>query len=82
MEPSTQREINEAAYRQLKEPIAKTYRHGHFVAIFGGKIIADAATFRELQAMLHECGNDSPEVLVVQAGTTEPEYMDFLGIRL
>jgi hypothetical protein len=82
MDTTAEHDRNQAAYRQLKETIAKTYPHGHFVAIAGGHIIADAATFRELQALLHEYGNDSSEVLVVEAGVTDPEYVTFLGIKL
>jgi hypothetical protein len=43
------------------------------LAISGGQIIADAARFDELNAILHQMGNDSPDVLVVQAGVDYPE---------
>jgi len=68
MDTPTQREVNEAAYRQLKDTIAKTYPHGRFVAIAGGQVVADAETFRKLEAVLHERGYVSPDVLVVEAG--------------
>ena len=82
MDTTTERELNEAAYRQLKDTIAKTYPHGRFVAIAGGQVVADAESFRQLQALLLERGYASPEVLVVEAGVTYPDYMTFIGIAL
>jgi hypothetical protein len=82
MDASTQRELNEAVYRQLKDTIAKTYPRGRFVAIAGGHVVVDAATFRELQALLQERGYHPPEVMVVEAGDTYPEYVTFIGIAL
>lgn len=54
MDTSSERELNEAAYRQLKDTIAKTYPYGRFVAIAGGRVVADAENLRKLQALLHE----------------------------
>ena len=73
MTMNQERELNHAAYRQLRDTIKQTYRPGRFVAISGGQIVADAAGFEELHAMLHDIGNDSPEVLIVQAGIEYPE---------
>jgi len=73
MDPIQERQLNQAAYRQLCSIIQKTYPPGRFLAISGGKIIADAAGFEELNAILHRMGNSSPEVLVVQAGVDYPE---------
>jgi hypothetical protein len=36
-------------------------------------VIADAVDFEGLHLTLREMGNDSPDVLVVQAGTDYPE---------
>jgi hypothetical protein len=73
MDPTQERQLNQTAYRQLSSLIEKNYPPGRFVAISGGKIIADAARFDELNSILHQIGNHSPEVLVVQAGVHYPE---------
>jgi len=52
----------------LSSFIQNTYPPGRFVAISGGQIIGDAARFEELDSILHQMGNHSPDVLVVQAG--------------
>jgi hypothetical protein len=78
MGTSTQRDVNETAYRQLKEAIAKTYPHGHFVAISGGEIVADAESIRKLHALLLERGYAPPEVLAVEAGVDYPEFLMIL----
>jgi hypothetical protein len=73
MDPTQERQLNQAAYRQLSSFIQNTYPPGRFLAISGGKIIADAARFEELNSILRQMGNHSPEVLVVQAGVDYPE---------
>ena len=64
---------NHAAYRRLKGSIARAYESGRFVAIAGGRIVADADDFNELRTRLTALGKDSPDVLVVQAGVDYPE---------
>lgn len=71
-----ERALNEAAYRQLKEVIRETYPHGHFVALRGGRIVADAATFEEVYALVEALGGDSVRAFVVQAGIDYPDYVD------
>jgi hypothetical protein len=73
MDSTQERRFNQAAYRQLSGLIQKTYPPGRFVAISGGQIIADAASFGELNSILLGMGKHSPDVLVVQAGTDYPE---------
>jgi hypothetical protein len=68
-----ERAANHAAYRRLKDAIARTNKPGQFVAISGGQIIADADGFDELRAHLAAAGKDPTEVLVVQAGVEYPE---------
>lgn len=68
-----QKQINQAAYLHLARSINHTYPNDRFVAIAGGMIVADAATFDELDAALTTLGQDSDEVLVVQAGHVYPE---------
>jgi hypothetical protein len=53
--------------------IEKSYPPGRFLAISGGKVIADAVEFEGLHSTLRKMGNDLPDVLVVQAGTDYPE---------
>lgn len=80
MDPTQERQLNQAAYRQLSHFIHKTYPPGRFVAISAGKIIADAARFEELNALLHQLGHHSPDVLVVQAGVPSPETVTILSV--
>jgi len=67
------RAANHAAYRRLKDELARAYEPGRFVAIAGGRIVADADGFDELRTRLAALRKDSPEVLVVQAGVDYPE---------
>ena len=73
MNVSDERQQNQTVYRQLKNSIDKTYATGRFVAIAGGKVIADAPRFDELDALLHQQGHHSADLLVVQAGADYPE---------
>lgn len=63
-----ERQLNQAAYRQLCDSIKQTYPLGRFVAISGGQIVADAEGFKELRAVLDSRRIDATEVLIVQAG--------------
>lgn len=67
------RAVNQAAYRRLRERIREEFPRGRFVGIAGGQIVADAGTFKELDAALTRIGFASPEVLVVEAGVEYPE---------
>jgi hypothetical protein len=73
MDGDQENQLNQSAYRQLQGFIARTYPPGRFVAISGGRIVADAETFEELDATLHHMGFHTPDVLVVQAGVEYPE---------
>lgn len=73
---NTNRELNQAAFRQLKPSIDRGYACGQFVAIDGGQIVADASTFEELDQVLAAAGNNSRDVLVVQSGHDYPENVD------
>jgi hypothetical protein len=70
-----------AASRKLNELIAQTYPHGRFVAVDADQIIADAESFDELTVKLQEIGMDSPEVLVVQAGVEQPDFVYILPLH-
>ena len=70
---TTERQKNQDAFRQLRDFIQRTYPPGRFLAISGGQIIADAASFEELDAALYNMGRNSTEILVVQAGVEYPD---------
>ena len=71
--PIKERQLNQAAFRMLQNMIQQTYAPGHFLAISEGKIVAEAPRFEELDSKLHQMGNDSTDVLVVQVGKEYPE---------
>jgi hypothetical protein len=64
---------DDLAYARLKPEIDRRYPHGHFVAVEGGQIIADAPTFEELDGRLNATGKTSPDILVIQAGDDDPD---------
>lgn len=68
-----ERDLNQNAFQNLKGVIQSTYPAGRFVAVAGGKIVADAATFDQLDSMLHRIGYHCADLLVVQAGVDYPE---------
>lgn len=69
--------LNQEAFRELRDFIRDNYPSGRFVGIAGGKIVADAARFEDLDSLLDEMGFTSPDVMVVEAGVEYP-YMDIL----
>jgi hypothetical protein len=73
MSTTAERQLNQTAFRQLSGFIDQSYQRGRFVAIADGKIIADAASFVELDSALNALGQGSADVLVVQAGVQYPE---------
>jgi hypothetical protein len=79
MTPEQRIAENNAAYWSLRPTIDRTYPKGWAVAIDGGRIIADARTFEELEVQLAAQGADSREVLVAQAGFEYPQPGDYLG---
>lgn len=70
-----ERQQNQDAFRQMSSLINRTYPPGRFLAIFGGKVIADGANFAELDVKLRDMGNDSRDVLVVQADVDYPQSL-------
>jgi len=62
-----------AAFRQLKDEIARTYPPGRLLAIRSGRIVADAEGFEDLDAKLASQGIDPRDALVVEAGADYPE---------
>jgi hypothetical protein len=64
---------NQAAFRRMQAALANAYGEGQFLAIAGGRVIADAETFAALRSRVQSLGIDPSHVLVVQAGTEYPE---------
>ena len=60
--------VNQAAVRQLKAKIDADYPPKQFVAIAGGKIVADDADIDRLLAKLAALGIDPMDSLVDRAG--------------
>jgi hypothetical protein len=82
MTPEDENAVSQAAYLRLKDEIDTTYPKGRFVAIYEGRVVADAETFDAIQKKLDDLGIDSPRAMVVQAGDETPDYIEFLGIAL
>jgi hypothetical protein len=78
MIPAERQQENQAAFRRLKPVIDRSYPPERFVAIEGGQVIADAASLDELTLALKALGQDSADVLVVQAGVDYPEFVHIL----
>jgi len=74
MNPTYDRQLNQAAYRRLRTTIDQTYPKGRYVAIHQGHIIADAASSDELRRHLVTEGLDPTQILFVQAGVDYPEF--------
>jgi hypothetical protein len=81
MKSVEERQVNQTAFRQLIGPIQTNYAPGRFVAISGGRIVADAARFDELNSILRQLGLDGPDVLVVQAGADYPENVTIFTLE-
>ena len=79
MSNDQERQLNQAAYRQLRGSINQTYPPGQFLAISGGQIVADAGRFDELQGILNALGKDPAQVLIVEAGVKYPETAIIFG---
>ena len=75
------RDIDQAAYRRLAPFIKQTYPPGRFVAIVGGQIVADDATFAALHARLTAMGVGPDDGLVVEVGDEYPEPVIIFGLR-
>jgi len=73
MDSLQEREHNHTAFRRLSDWINRTYPSGRFLAISGGKIVADAERFDAIRSTLSTLGKDPTQVLIVQAGVDYPE---------
>ena len=75
---NTNREKNQAAYREREWDLSNRYPSGHFIAFDEGRIVADAASFDELTKALAAIGKNRPDVFVVQAGVNYPDEVFIL----
>jgi len=73
MTEAQEQKRDEAAYRRLKVSLDQKYPAGHFVAIYDGRVVGDAAVLDDLLAALRRAGLDPRECLAVQAGVDYPE---------
>ncbi len=73
MNENHERMANHAAYRQVKDTLARTYETGRFIAISNGQVVSDADSFARLRDQLKSLGHDPAQVLIVQAGVEYPE---------
>jgi hypothetical protein len=78
MNPESEHDVNQAAYRRLKDRIRDSYPAGRFVAIAEGQIVCDADSFPHLDGELTSRGLRPGDVLVVQAGVDYPDYANIL----
>jgi hypothetical protein len=67
---------NQATFRRLRSQIEASYPKGRFVAIASDRIVADAASFEELERVLRAMGRERGESLVVEVGAELPEYVN------
>jgi hypothetical protein len=78
MNPESEHDLNQAAYRRLKGSIRDSYPPGRFVAIAGGQVVCDADSFPAVYGEVTARGLRPTDVLVVQAGVDYPDYADIL----
>lgn len=68
-----------AAYAILKKVIDDRYPYGRFVAIAGGKLVADAESLERLKAPLAAVGLTLDDVAIDQAGIKQEwEYLGWI----
>jgi len=74
-----ERSQNQASFQRLRSKIEATYAKGRFVAIADGRILADAASFEDLEAALRATGRKRGQSLVVEVGAELPEYVNIFS---
>ena len=68
-------EEDRTAIRRLQATIDETYPHGWFVAIDESHVVAAAADFHELLALLRKQGRNPRDTMVIEAGFKRPDYV-------
>jgi len=69
---------NQAAFWRLKPELDARYPKGRYVAFHDGEIIADAATYEELDAVLAPRRLPKQTYLIIRAGLQYPEFVTIL----
>jgi hypothetical protein len=73
------RKQDQAAFRRLEGWIKAKYPAGRFVAIWGGKVVAEAADIPQIKSALTVLSIDPRQALVVQAGMDYHEDVTFFA---
>jgi hypothetical protein len=73
--PFKGRPTTQAQWKQLQKSIDAHYPKGRFVAVDKGRVLADGATFREVDDALNAMGKTSQKIIVMQAGDEMPDYV-------
>ena len=71
-------ESNEQAFRRMQTAIDARFPAGHWIAIDGGQVIADAPSAEELRPLLIDAGKNPRDVFVVEAGADYPQFATIL----
>lgn len=66
-------ESEAGSFASIKAAIDANYPPGSYVAIAEGHVVAFAASFSELERLLHQQGRDPRDMLVTEAGAPHPE---------
>ena len=66
---------NQTAYQTLRDVIDSQYPAGQFVAIDGGRVIADAESFDALRSRIQALGKIAEETFIVQARASHPQQV-------
>ena len=74
-------ESNEQAFRRMQTAIDAQFPAGHWIAIDGGQVIADAPSVEELRPLLIDAGKNPRDVIVVEAGADYPQFATILNFR-
>ncbi len=67
-----------AQWKRLQQMVDANYPKGRFVGIENGKVLADGATFREVDDALNAMGKTSRNIIVLQSGDDTPDFVYFL----
>lgn len=75
-----ERAINHAAYKKYRGHIDTTYPKDWFVAINGGKIVADGESFDVVFQALIRLGLNPRDSMMVQSGEPDMDHVMILGV--
>src|SRR5262249_30512725 len=66
---------NQSTWRRLRTLIEAKYPKGRFVAVGDERVMADAATFSELESLHRDLGRKPGDSLIVQVGAEPPDFV-------